>query len=262
MQTKSLLSFLALAAVAFAGCSDGPPSGDLAATNERPVVDGTVEITYQPFTGANPLGQVPNAGEQLQCAHDPIAEQDPTGQFPQEACQEAYSLFEVHFMSLPAADAAGYAVFLANATGEELSLGTLTAGAGTMFDGEFNQTADLTGSYEFLEVRSGAFVLAQAPTAAGNQSFELPAASVAVQVTGTYEGKTLTLQVSGLVANVTYTGRLYAVNEDSGVVEPVASFPVASGETVFEAEKNIADYAEFHLHVGGTSVNVYKATIA
>jgi len=38
-------------------------------------------------------------------------------------------------------------------------------------------------------------------------------------------------------------------------------FAIANGANEHTAELNIADYAEFHIHVGTSMVNLYKATI-
>ena len=254
MRTLPFLTLISLAATLVAGCSDGAPSGELMATGERPVVDGTVDIAYQ--AAVRPLSEN-TGGVADQCTPDELPEGTP---LDMGRCQDPYSRFEIHMMTLPAADAAGYSVYLANATGEEMSLGTLDAIEAGMFEAEFNQTEDLMGDFESVEIRAGSFVLARAPSAAGMQPFELDANATSLQVAGTYSGRTLTLEVSGLQANVTYTGRLYAA-DDAGLLSPVESFSVGAGETVYEAEENIAGYAEFHLHVGATSINVYKATI-
>jgi len=113
-----------------------------------------------------------------------------------------------------------------------------------------------------VELRMGSFLLATASAAEGANAFALAEGLGAVSATGSYEGKVLNVTVSNLPANGTYMGRLYLMDEESGLLTPGDFFPVRPGQpTEHEAEFDVADYAEFHVHVGTSSINLVKSTI-
>ena len=96
----------------------------------------------------------------------------------------------------------------------------------------------------------------------GTNAFAVAEALTGVSATGTYKGKVLTVTVDGLPEGGSYNGRLYFMDEESGLLTPGDYFPVTAGQpTEFEAPLDIADYSEFHVHVGTSSVNLYKATL-
>jgi hypothetical protein len=243
----SVLSVLALAVLA--GCNDAPPSGTLSTAASGLGVDGDISIDYQP--AEYPAGQVPEVGQML-CP--------PPGLGLPE-CVPPSSTFAAHFMALPTPIAAGYTLVLVGSAGER-SLGSLTMDEGNMWNFNTSLNEDLTGQYDTVELRMDAFVFATASAAEGDQAFALANGLTAVQVDGTYKGKLLTVNVSGLPANATYSGYLYTLDEESGLLSRGNPFPIVNGANEHTAELNIADYAEFHIHVGTSMVNLYKATIA
>lgn len=245
--TLLVLSLVTMAALA--GCSKAPPSGTLAAGSVGVAVDGTATIAYQ--EAVYPAGQVPQVGPMV-CP--PAAPNVPQ-------CVPASSSFHVHFMALPTPEGT-YDVVLAGGAGGERNLGSLAQDTGSMWD--FNLTLpdeDLSGQFERVEVRMGDFVLATASATEGAQAFALAAGLEAVSAAGTYRGKVLNVTVSGLPANGTFMGRLYLNDTQSGLLTAAETFPVRNGANEFTAERNVADYAEFHVHVGSSLVNLYKMRV-
>lgn len=250
MASKPVLLLATLALAAIAGCSDAPPSGDLVSASAGLAVDGNVAIEYTP--AQYPAGQVPQVGNQL-C---------PPPQAPQPVpqCVPAASSFAVHFMALPAPDSSGYHAYLVGSAGER-DLGALVMAEGNMYELAVNYTEDLTDQYQTVELRMGGFLFATASAAEGTNTFALAEGLSAVSATGSYEGKVLNVTVSGLPANGTYNGHLYTLDEESGLLTRGPAFPIRNGANEHEAEFDIADYAEFHVHVGTSSINLVKATI-
>lgn len=250
------IAFLALLTFAMvAGCSDGPPAGDLVAKAGTLSVDGsTSENTYTPESGGQPN---PVPGQDRICATDP------TGQAVQP-CVEAASHYKVHFMSLPEPSGDGYAVYQVGGAIGERQLMTLAPTTGEMYEGEADKEADESTQFETLELRMGSFVVATASSAAGSQAFVADPVLGAVQVTGSYKGHKLTLDVSGLPGengNPEFIGRLYRANAD-GNVTVAESFVVVNGAQEYVSkDANIGDYAEFHIHVGTSKIYVYQATL-
>ena len=161
-------------------------------------------------------------------------------------------------MALPTPDASGYHVFLTGTAARDL--GALVADAANMWELAINYTEDLSAGVTGVELRMGDLVLATASGGEGTNTFTV-ASDLAPSVQGTYRGKVLNVTVGGLPANATYTGRLYALDAESGLLTPGDFFPLAVGApSEHEAEINIEEYSEFHVHVGTSSVNLYKAT--
>lgn len=250
MSRVTLLVLAVLAATAFAGCSKAPPSGDLASGSLGVMIDGNAMIDY---TAATSPAQIPVLGEDV-CSPLP---QTP----PETQCVEASSHFKVHFMALPAPGSGTYEVVLANASGQ-LPVGALVMDANNMW--EVNQTfpEDHSGRFDRIELRLGEFILATAATAAGTQTFAVASDLSAVSATGTYRGKVLNVTVSGLPEGSSYTGYLYTLDEGSGLLTRQDPFPIQNGANEYTAPMDVADYAEFHIHVGSSMVNLYKMTIA
>jgi hypothetical protein len=246
-----LLALTVVLAATLAGCSKAPPSGTLASGAPGLSVSGTADIQYQ--EKVRPAGQVPTAGDAL-CPPP----QSPSG-VPQ--CVDPSSSFHVHFMALPTPEGT-YDVVLAGGSGGERNLGSLAVDTGSMWD--FNTTIageDLDGQFERVEVRMGDFVMATSPSAEGSQAFSLPAGLGTITAAGTYKGKVLNVTVSGLPANGTYVGRLYTNDTQSGLLTVAETFPLHNGANEFTAKANVATYAEFHIHVGASLVNLYRMKI-
>jgi hypothetical protein len=252
MSRVTLVVLAVLAVTALAGCSKAPPSGELSGGASGVTIDGNGIVDY---TAAQyPAGSVPVVGPSL-CSPVPQAP-------PQTQCVPASSSFTIHFMALPDPAGATYEVVLANASGE-LPLGALTMDANNMW--EINKTfegEDYTGSFDRLELRLGDVVLATAPAGEGTNTFTLDAGLSGISATGTYSGKVLNVTVTGLPANGTYTGYLYTLDEVSGLLTRAEPFTVRNGANEHTAPQDIATYAEFHIHLGTSMVNLYKMTIA
>lgn len=248
MRTLLVLSLVLLAALA--GCSKAPPSGTLANGGSGLTgLSGSADIAYQ--EAVYPAGQVPVVGP-MACAQPPAP--------PQAQCTPASSSFHVHFMALPTPEGT-YDVVLAGGAGSERNLGSLAVDTGSMWDFNATINEDLNGQFQRVEVRMGDFVLATAPATEGPQPFALAAGLDAVQAAGSYKGKVLNVTVSGLPGNGTYVGRLYTNDTQSGLLTVAESFPVHNGANEFTAKVNVADYAEFHIHVGNSLVNLYKMKV-
>jgi hypothetical protein len=246
MTWKNLL--LAFATFAFfAGCADPVPMGGMTNQNFAPSVDGNATMDFHAFSGANPAGGLPGVGGQLQCAQP---ENPVVGQ-----CVPAYTNVTVTVLAPRAVDGT-YEAHFVNATGSLLVVQLMegpSMGAMATYTGAHNFTEDHTGRFTALELRLGNFVLASAPAQQGVQTVQDVA----------WTGRTLNATVSGLPANTTYQGNLYLANEDGSVqAEPTETFPVTNGPFSFTStQRDIGAYAEFHIHVGHSKINLYKATI-
>lgn len=249
MSRATLVVLAVLAVTALAGCSKAPPSGELAAGASAVTIDGSSVVVYT--EAQYPAGQVPMVGQDL-CSPVP-------GTPPQTQCVPPSTSVTAHFMSLPTPDGT-YEVVFANASGI-LPIGALVMDANNMW--EINKTfeVDYTGAYDRLELRMGEFVLATAAAGEGTNPFALAEGLSAITATGTYSGKVLSVTVSGLPEGGSYVGRLYTLDEASGLATVAETFPVANGANEFTAPLDIADYAEFHIHVGSSLINLYKTTI-
>jgi hypothetical protein len=249
--SRATLVVLALVAVtALAGCSKAPPSGELASGASAVAIDGSATVVY--VEEVRPAGSVPVPGvPDLACG--------PAGSPQQVQCVDASSSFTIHFMALPTPEGQ-YEVVLVNATGS-VPLGALVADANNMYELNTTIAEDYTGRFDRLELRMGEFVLATATPAEGTNPFSPAPGLDAVSATGSYRGKVLNVTVSGLPANATYTGYLYTLDETSGLLTRNEPFPVQNGANEYTAPLNIKEYAEFHIHVGTSMVNVYKTTI-
>jgi hypothetical protein len=258
--SSKMLALLGLSLLLLAGCSAKPPSGTLAPVSySLSGVDGTATITYTPFSsGGNPTGPVPVVGPTAQCSQDGIVSMIPgyPQQSPLQKCTPASTRVLIS-AKLPAQGSASYTAYFVGGSAGEQVIGDLAASP----DGALvvNKTfdVDLTGQHTGVEVRLQGFVAATTPTAGGPLA---PANVGGIAATGTFEGPKLTLTVSGLPENGTYIGRLYT-KDAAGVLAVRESFSLKNGATSYTAKQDIAQFAEFHIHVGDSLLNLYKATV-
>lgn len=252
MSRVTLVVLAILAFTALAGCSKAPPSGELASGASGVNVDSaTSENVY--VEASRPAGGVPMVGGSPMLCPPPTA--------PGPKCVPASSSYTLHFMALPQPDAQGYKAFLVGPVGQ-MELGAVEADAANMW--KLNRTidGDQSSNYTTLELRMGSFVVATASAADGSQTFALADGLSMVSAQGSYKGKVLNVTVSGLPANGTYTGYLYTLDAESGLLTRQDPFPIRNGANEYTAPLNVADYAEFHIHVGSSMVNLYKTTVA
>jgi hypothetical protein len=260
MSPRVLLLAAALVALTLAGCSSPPPSGTIVDAHHALALEGSAAIDYQPFEGGNPGGQAPVVGGQLQCAHGGV----PGGPVP--PCRGPWSDFRVN-VTLPLAIEGAYTVHAVNATGSTVLLELAETDARettALYAGAKNFTEDLTGRYTTLELRLGSFLLATAPAGEGPQAFTVAPAAQGVQTTATWEARTIRGSVTGLQPNVTYRGNLYLPADGGGVqMMPTEWFTIApDGSFEYTSEaRDISAFVEFHVHVGASKVNLFKATI-
>ncbi len=247
---------LILLTVALAGCADDPPSGEFASTGPSIAMTGDVSIEYVSFN--DPLGIAQNEND-ITCTNRQALPAD-------QHCRSPSTTFNVHFMpnGIPQPDAStGYSVVaMSTATPEPLMVGELTQGADGMWALNNTFDSDLESELSAVELRMGDLTVATANTAGGTpNAFETVAELRGVSFEGSYKGKQLDMVVSGIPTNVTGVGWLVMMNEEGGMDHSV-SFPVMNGEVSFAAESNIADYAEVHIHAGGSKINLGIAPIA
>jgi hypothetical protein len=269
---KAFFAFACMLVVALSGCSSKVTTGQIQDMHHTQPFHGAATNVYQPFTGANPLSGSPvgdPSGKNLQCAQDNSTVADPTGTL--HHCKGPYTVISANFTDLPLPDAAGWALWLVNATGS-MQVGPLVAGNASIpsmpntgaFQVSHNFSVDYTNQFTTLELRLGNFVYATAPAAVAIQQF-VPAAGLSgVRATGGYDSHKLTVEVSGLPANSTYTGYLYPYQADGKTpsTTPTESFPVQNGPNSYESPTHaISDFAQFHIHVGTSKLNLFKSTI-
>jgi hypothetical protein len=255
-----ILALLAVAALAVAGCAAKPPAGTLKALDYTLPVTGSVVTVYQPFTGQNPTSQAPmGAGDSTQCAQNQVPDQGASGAV-QPKCKGPYTTFDAH-VTLPPPSAGGFKLY-AVGPGFEQELATLKANADpALFVGSANVTEDLSAKVKQVEVRMDGVPVAVAPGTAGNQSF-IPAVT-GLTVAGTYTGHHLEVTVNGLPANGTFMAKLYVADAASPTgYTAKEEFEVKDGTTSYDSkDHDIADFAQFHIHVGASMVNLYKAAV-
>lgn len=246
---RSVVLVVLVVALALAGCSK-PPSGNLKA--QGPVVQGQVEgSAVNDFTAArNPYNDtIPGNPTGTGPCSVPI---------PGETCTPAKSTVHVAMTQLPAA--AGYHVWLAGgATAAPMDLGELKANKSGM-DLTYTVAQDLTGRYNWVELRLGSFVLAHAPAKTGQQPFGVLEANEATTLLGSYKGADLSYTVGGLPQNATVVGGLYTQGENGPTLGE--TFPITGdGEGKFHASRNIADYVQVRITVKDTQITLQSATL-
>lgn len=257
MQRVLLASFLLC--LVLAGCSDAPPSGEF--TTDRNNLEGlmgNVQVTYE--ERVRPASDVPPV-EDAVCLPSGVPVQE--GQ-----CREPFTNVTGAFTGLPDPGANDYTVQFTSsaAANESLPVGALVPNATANGTGAYDLPfvsfeENYEGAYDTAELRAGDVLVATAGLAEGDNTFTLDPALTSLSAAGAWKGKELTVTVSGAQPGVAYTGYLYE-EDDAGVMTQAESFPIpGDGEHVHEATKDIDEFAEFHVHVAGTSLNVAQATI-
>lgn len=259
--TRSLLIFISFAVVALAGCSDGPPSGDIGASSPAITFDGSFSVEYiHADNGYDIAGTGDGNFDQL-CALDAVTEQvnDGAGTEILPTCTPPFTSINVTLHEAPEPSMDGYTLWLTGSEGDDRNVGTLGPGEhGYVLSASYDE--DLDGMYATAELRHGELVVATAPANGG--TWEVADALNGVRFTGSYDGKDLTLDVSGLPGNATFTGWLVSQDPETLVMTHDVSFPIAAdGAIEYAAAENIADYAEVHIHVTGSKINVGIASI-
>jgi hypothetical protein len=255
-----ILSFALLA-----GCSKAPPSGTLAVGEPALTLDGTSDLKYTAFSsGGNPTGVIPTAGNTTQCAQDQSPTPPPGGLVTK--CTQASTVVHAHFMALPAPGTEVYELFLAQGTTatKEMDVGQVVVDTNNMWDLNKTYPQDLEKHFQSVELRLGPFVVAVAPAAqSGSEKFAVPKDLAAIEAKGTYKGKVLSVDVSGLPGNGTFVGRLYTQDAKTCLLSVKETFPLHNGANSFTATSlNIAQYAQFHIHVNDSLINLYKANVS
>lgn len=241
---------------ALAGCSDSPPSGEFTFSRMDAKADGTAAIDYQAFN--DPISGSTNPDDPQACLQDNLPET-----LPVDRCEYPFSDFVVSFPAGTYSDpdpAQGYKVFLVMSDGE-LEIGALQDdGAGGLATAN-RYDEDLSDRAARMELRMGNAIIATATSSEGaTNAFQLSDNLTAVAGEGTYKGKDLEFTVSGLPAGIAAVGWLITEDAD-GIKEHAASFNVANGVNTFTAGMNIAEYAELHIHLGGSKLNVAIADL-
>ncbi len=261
MQAK-LVASAAIFLFVLAGCSSAEPAGKLENMNFVTLIDAKVDIFYQPFdNGGNPAP--PTLPANATCAQNtPSLPADPTGTI--RPCKGPYTTIRVSANSPPDPADGTYAAFLTGAGKVPFAVGALVL-TGSNYTVAKNETRDLSGQYDKVELRLNDFVYGVASTAAGvGGAFTLAPGANGVTVTGTFTGNTLKVQVSGLPVNGTYMGNLYLNGPDGNVLANAAeSFPI-NGDGSYEysgKSHQMNEFVQFHIHVGMSKINLYKASI-
>lgn len=260
MSQKKFLAASMLAFTLLAGCSEAPPAGTLTDLSFSPPVAGDASFDYQAFTG-DQTSDVPVVGGNLQCQAP-----GPAGPVI-TPCKDPYTDIKFN-ATLPLGGDQTWSIYLLNAT-SELLVTELTEGAAegnvAVHTGAKNYTEDMTGRYTSVQVRLGSFVYAAADVKEGANPVALVREASLVTVTDAkFEGRTLTATVAGLPANATFVGNLY-LRDEAGMAhsEPAESFAIDGNGpiTYTSSQRNLSEFAEFHIHVGQSKVNLYKAAI-
>jgi hypothetical protein len=69
------------------------------------------------------------------------------------------------------------------------------------------------------------------------------------------------VDIQGLPETGTFHGYLYRA-DGTGALQQVQQFPnLTNGQQTLTAPQPIPDYEEFHIHLGDSRINVFKATI-
>ncbi len=270
---KALFVSLTLVALALAGCAEEPAHGTFVATT--PAADyTTASVVIQSSPATN---NYPGGGDDA-CDADQITENDPAGEAPR--CEEAIST--VTFQPeggavLPLAGSEGYTLWLVRIDDSEFKLGDLEdhgpvdGGGHYAFPATEYPGEDFT-NYKEVQIRLGetTVVATQGAKLEPNQYFEIAEHLDALEATITFEGA----QIDVALANVPNGTPLVAwlVSEDVdeetgeglGTYSHSVKFNLAGEQTSYtltEAEGFVGDYKEFHIHVGGSSINVAKSSV-
>jgi hypothetical protein len=255
----ALIALLTLTALA--GCSDGPPSGKLTVTGSPLAIEGTIVSTYVAESGGQDTSTVPDPNNSVP---DRLCPDQNVPGAPGEPCVDPSSNYVVHFMTLPEPNGDGYSIFQVGGALKERSLTGLEPNLQGMWQANVTKEVDEEGQFERFELRMGSFILGTAGSAKGSQAFVASPALSAVTVTGTYKGHTLTIDVQGLPESLKPEpiGRFYTRGEDGNLSAPIEPFPVVAGVQEYTSKDyNIADFDEFHIHVGTSKIYLYQASL-
>jgi hypothetical protein len=255
MQSKALLTMIALAAVALSGCASDAPSGEINGGSLAAAASGSYDLDANAANNPYPYADVPQLAEALGCTPDAVV--GPADQPQLETCSEAFSIVSVSGVELP--ESSGYMLVL-NGTGGEKHLGSLVEDNGTFSLNETFVGEDFTDMYSEAQIRFGDLVVAVAPGNGGG--FDIAPSLGGASISASYSGKTLTYTVSGLPSGSSYTGWLVGVEEESTELVHMDDWSVSNGAGTYEADMNIGDYKELHIHASGSKINVMKVTIA
>jgi hypothetical protein len=256
IQRTPLLTAILLSAM-LAGCSDGPASGEISDRNFTNTVQGdaTVDIVQE----ENPIHDATPPGVPDDSTPECVPETVPAEQYH---CVEPSTSISIHFMEMPEPGAESYQAYLTG-TAPAMHLDVITMD-GVMGNMNFTDDVDYSleeAGFDTIEVRYGNFVYATAPFADGEQAFTLAPGLDAVTANGTFRGNLLTVTVAGLPMNGTYTGHLYQLGADGTTPESVEHFPVQNGVVEYEANEDLDEYVEFHIHVADSKIQLFQATI-
>lgn len=273
MRTELMVA-VSLFAVALAGCTDPPPSGEVSGSSVAVPADGNADVDTQGFEAG-----VPDPSEGENPAYDPCpfagqAEGEEVDPFEEFRCQRPFTKIDVHMMSLPDPQSSTYEVFITDSKDEatEMKLDDLAAngtGENLMYEMSYDNTDDCADAtedagcdhsttHDTIEIRLGEILVATA--ALGGGSFEANEAFSGTSFVFDYEGDSGVLTLSGAGGNITYEAVLYEATGE-GETTAVETYPVSEGENEIQAENDIADYAEVHIHVEGTKINVAQGTV-
>lgn len=257
--------------------------GTLLAGCAEEVPEVTADADREGVTGAT----AGSAAVQYQQAHSPANEStmgatgtidETTGQDTSCAgdetggeevqCTPESTQINLTFDSLPLPGDAPYKAFLV-ANGSELELGDLVYNEHAMHEGEggflfsLNVTLEqnVEGQYDAIEVRYGAFVLATAPATGGSNPFAVAPGVLDVQVSATYHGSVITVNAEDLPEGADATGWLVETDPDGELLHAI-DFPLSGNMTEYDAERPIADFVEFHVHVADSKINLAIASLA
>lgn len=266
----TLVLGLLLLGTAFAGCVEEASEVTVDADREGVTAAtlGAAAIQYQDaHSPANEstmgaTGTVDETtGQETSCAGDETGSEE-------VECTPAATKVNLTFETLPLPGASPYKAFFV-ANGSELELGDLVYNEHAMHEGEggflfsLHVTLDenVQGQYDAIEIRYGAFVLATAAAAGGTNDFVVVPSVLAVDVSASYAANVITVNAQGLPEGAEPTGWLVEQDADGELVHTV-DFPLSGNVSEFTAERPIAAYAEFHVHVADSKINLAIASLA
>ncbi len=265
----AILVGILLVGTVFAGCAEELPEVNVDADREG-VTDATVgsaAIQYQDAhspSNESTMGTTgtidETTGQDTSCAGDEAGSEE-------VQCTPASTSVHLTFDSLPLPGDSPYKAFLV-ANGSELELGDLVYNEHAMHEGEggflfsLNVTLEenVEGMYDTVEIRYGSFVLATASAAGGANAFAVAPAVLEVDVSATYVGNVITVNADNLPEGAEPTGWLVELDPDGEKLHAV-DFPLSGNQTEFTAERPIADFVEFHVHVADSKINLAIATL-
>lgn len=277
MHVQTAAAGLALAAVLLiAGCAAPVPEGTIVADQEAFASEtaGEANVTYTEFrspandTAGGAPGTIDEAtGQDVQCAGD-----EPAGSAPgseEYQCTYPSTAVMVGFTSLPDPGTSTYSAWFVGPE-EELEIGALefnehgqhadppepTYGVNVTFEGENHE-----GKYEAIELRLGAVALARASASGGTNAFTILPELLSVNATLSWVGMEMTVSVEGLPEGAEATGWLVAMDPVQEELVHETSIPLGNGTTTATAPKPLAEYAEFHVHLGDSKVNLATTKI-